>query len=590
MDGPQNQPTPNVNLKIATINIENVKSNAVYLEHLAETCNIICIQEHWLHRFEEGALKDLLPSFSYALKCHDDNNPIAPSHRPRGTAGVAILWNKDLDHTVTPLPDGGSRTILIEIATNKQPIILINTYMPTQGSHDKSTDYNMVLDEIHEITEKYNKDHLLIWAGDLNASLKRQKPTTNDAALKKFCLNYGYRYPAGTPDTATYYHFAHNITSQIDYFMQLRHQSQIISEIQVDTRNPINTSSHDAVIASVVPHLHAEKKTTSKGTMYVLAKPNWEKVDLQRYKELTDAALQCLASSYLDNIHPPFLIDRINAILTSAAASAGAHTKKVKRRHTKSPWHETLKPLVKISKQLHYQHSQNPSTENHKKLKAAKKSLRAAQRQMSANKRRKLHADIMNAEQWDKKLYYKLVQKQRKAREMGSTVDFGHKSQDQAEGWAEYFSDLATPLQMDHFNESYKTSVEFRALLLQDLQHQENTPLEISNTATGKFIASLKDRKAADIYGLTAEHLKHASPQITDVLTHLLTEIVKRGELPSQLKLGLITPVHKKGKCPKNPDHYRRITVNSMIGKVLEKYILAPTRDILNPQQSALQF
>jgi hypothetical protein len=84
--------------------------------------------------------------------------------------------------------------------------------------------------------------------------------------------------------------------------------------------------------------------------------------------------------------------------------------------------------------------------------------------------------------------------------------------------------------------------------------------------------------------------LKYASPKVIPVLTHLLNTIFERGDLPSQLKIGLVTPVHKKGKCPKNPDNYRRITVNSILGKILEKNMLTTTKAKLNPQQNPLQF
>ena len=69
------------------------------------------------------------------------------------------------------------------------------------------------------------------------------------------------------------------------------------------------------------------------------------------------------------------------------------------------------------------------------------------------------------------------------------------------------------------------------------------------------------------------------------MLTNIVNRIFQKQEIPDDLKLGIITPVPKKQKNLQNPDHYRRITVNSMIGKFVEmetvKYLHA---DLLTTQ------
>lgn len=196
----------------------------------------------------------------------------------------------------------------------------------------------------------------------------------------------------------------------------------------------------------------------------------------------------------------------------------------------------------------------------------------------------------MTAEKGDKRLFYKLIRRQRKTRGTACSVQFSDPTLDQADGWANYFQELATPLNLAHFNENHKLSIDLQLLLMQDLENNCSTADSIKHSTIRKHVSSLKAGKAADIYGITAEHIQLASPCLIDILTHLINTIFQRGQLPPQLKVGLITPVHKKGKCPKNPDHYRRITVNSVLGKVLEKEMLAQTKNIMKPLQSNLQF
>ena len=60
-----------------------------------------------------------------------------------------------------------------------------------------------------------------------------------------------------------------------------------------------------------------------------------------------------------------------------------------------------------------------------------------------------------------------------------------------------------------------------------------------------------------------------------EFITCVLNEIFRLGKVPEMFKLGYITPIYKKhGKPIHDPNSYRRITITSLIGKILEKYIL----------------
>ena len=63
-----------------------------------------------------------------------------------------------------------------------------------------------------------------------------------------------------------------------------------------------------------------------------------------------------------------------------------------------------------------------------------------------------------------------------------------------------------------------------------------------------KALKSLNKGKAANIFGLTTEHLACASKEMIPVLTALLNCIFHVDDLPFSLKLGLLTPIFKK-KC-----------------------------------------
>jgi hypothetical protein len=56
------------------------------------------------------------------------------------------------------------------------------------------------------------------------------------------------------------------------------------------------------------------------------------------------------------------------------------------------------------------------------------------------------------------------------------------------------------------------------------------------------------------------------------ILTKLLNISFQNAEIPNTLKTGIGCPIFKNGGKPKeDPNSYRRITVTSTIGKILEK-------------------
>jgi hypothetical protein len=104
-----------------------------------------------------------------------------------------------------------------------------------------------------------------------------------------------------------------------------------------------------------------------------------------------------------------------------------------------------------------------------------------------------------------------------------------------------------------------------------------------------ELINSPNNNNYRDIHRISAEHLKHSHPNVTNIISLMLTSIVQDLQLPNHMRHGLTTPVFKQKKSHRLPDNYRRITVISMIGKLLEKILVAPTKKILRSQVSGLQ-
>ena len=196
-----------------------------------------------------------------------------PKQRTRGTAGTAIIWKDDLDSIITPLNAGSDRTIAVQVISEEQPILLLNTYMPTEGAAQAV--YEEILDEVYTIMDQYS-EHAVIWSGDINASPDRINKTTNDVKLKNFCIENGLQISCHMPKTPTFHHFNGKSQSQIDLFLE-RPSENKIRRIKVSAREPTNTGPHDPVTAEIVILITDQQQAPLAMTAKPKAKVKWEK-------------------------------------------------------------------------------------------------------------------------------------------------------------------------------------------------------------------------------------------------------------------------------------------------------------------------
>jgi hypothetical protein len=158
-----------------------------------------------------------------------------------------FLWHPRLSPAIKPLPDGSTRLIALQVKGREETLTIVNTYMPSDRSHDKNFTYEEVLDEVSEMFLKFSAVSNVIWGGDLNASFARDN-SRNDKLLIKFCEEQGLTYPPGTPDHPTYHHFVGGITSKIDMFIMAHSNHHQKSNVRVRTREATNTGPHDPVV------------------------------------------------------------------------------------------------------------------------------------------------------------------------------------------------------------------------------------------------------------------------------------------------------------------------------------------------------
>ena len=229
------------------------------------------------------------------------------------------------------------------------------------------------------------------------------------------------------------------------------------------------------------------------------------------------------------------------------------------------------------------------------RLCALKKLFRKEQRTTAALQRNTLETKLMESQDGDQKLFYKLIKKQRSSADrLPNKMIFNGKlaSGDELITALEtYFSKLATPEDWPQYDEKYKTKADFKNSE-QRMIYEEN-PIRILPNITPQIaleaINSLNCGKAPDPLGLMAEHLVYSSPMVASVLADIMNDIIQKQKIPAILKHGCITPNFKKKNSPRNPDNYCRISITLLISKVLEKILQYPLKTIMAPNLNKLQ-
>ena len=199
------------------------------------------------------------------------------------------------------------------------------------------------------------------------------------------------------------------------------------------------------------------------------------------------------------------------------------------------------------------------------------KTLRKLQRQIAAQKREESLQLIMKASPRDQKLFHRLIREQRQKTSEPPNLTFGNKETPSAsclEEWRHYFTNLATPDTNTPHDRDYASSITNIVNLLKHLKPKEHITRhipEVTPTTIKELIASLKLGKSVDYAGIAAEHLHYTGPTLPTVISNILNPITQDCQVPSSLKIGLITPVYKGKRSPTDPDNYRRLTVTPQL-------------------------
>lgn len=506
------------------------------------------------------------------------------------------MYRKTLDSSVSILPDGGNRIACVRIDM-AQPLVLICAYLPTRGNSYSRDDYQSVLDELSEIIQKYSPSAKILIGGDMNASVHRGNIIYRDMDFSKFLTEHNLSIPTCCKANFTFHHFNGRDKSQIDYFIE---NTNLITSYITFSREATNTSTHDPILVTIpftFQNVPSPKKCVIK------PKLKWEKMDLELYEEhlITILKDELDISENLDPENVNNLIEKLCEKIVRTAQELNPVKPNIKRVSRTRPWSPEISEIVKVLKTYYWRWKQegkpkHPESETYTTLKKCKKQLRATQRKQEAQRRQDNLSKIMELRETDEKEFYQMIRRQRQSETSSTTVirtdgTPATTPDEITNTWADYFQKLATPSEDINFCNDFQEIVNDDVDTLTQIFEKDRNPIpSVTVNEVLKCIKSFKNGKAADEQGVCIEHIKYGGLATAQIITNIVNHIFEHATLPNILRNGISYPIYKKGGKPKDdPNSYRKITVTSTLGKIVEKLHLARNKDTITEKQSCLQ-
>ena len=257
-------------------------------------------------------------------------------------------------------------------------------------------------------------------------------------------------------------------------------------------------------------------------------KINWGKVNPEKYQDILQSKLDSLHEMQFVALGEKleYISDSLKEAAFKAAPWRGP-------RFKASP---VVKNLLKLCKETHTKwkeySSPGPDSVFYVKRKEAKQHLRRQLRKENYLKKETFYSELMqNA---DTKTFYKLIKMNQSNRANSSTrfIVNGKSILDpvsQRMNLKNYYEDLAIPKDDIVFDDEYLQHSEMHIELIHELKRQGRfKPTEaFTEREIESSIKQLKIGKAADEFGLSAEHLKTSGEVIIPILKDIFNEVMR---------------------------------------------------------------
>ena len=480
-------------------------------------------------------------------KSVDSGCPLLPVKLPRGYGGVGIMWQKKLDHLVTPKEDGNERIQCVEISTAPRPILLVSVYMPCRDHKaDNVLEFIDCTVQLNTIYQKYKSTHDILIGGDINEDISVRNSDRRNRVFQNFVIDNELKI---TDLGKTFLNTDGIEVSKIDYFLY----GDSMADLSLDffKMDSCRASLSDHYPLRCTFECRYTLKSVPGPSRRVTTRINWDRVDKQVYQEKVSAELGKLAiSDTLDET-----IDNINTVI-KVATDLVVPPRQAKRSAPKLKIaSSSMKEASAKNKRVFWEWKKSGKpreTDNvlYMAVKSSKRDLRRECRKSLATKRNDYKQEILDSRDRNSKVFHRLISNQKgKSTNIMTELTVSQKTfkteQEILEGWKIHFSKLAEKSDPEGFDREYIGLVDKDLGDIIDIckwQQKERVILSISEIE--KAIRSLNKGKAPDINGLTVEHILYGGQELLEKVATVIQQIFDHEYVPDSLKQGILTPVY----------------------------------------------
>ena len=252
------------------------------MRDLLKKCDMMFIQEHCLFESLFDKFYELGDINFHAVSAMNEKEYIAG--RPHG--GCAIIWNKNLDHEITPVQSANNRICAVKLNFREAfSVLCLNMYLPCD-TRRRDESFDTLQECIIEILRIINntEHEYVILGGDMNCDFSRSTIHVNsvNALLTELDLKCGIYHESSDVDY-TFQSKGSNASSLIDHFAT---SNPVFHSLVSYTKycSIDNFSDHEAVTCKF--NLNVELLQNSE--KHFNAKSAWYKAsaeDLSQYRD-----------------------------------------------------------------------------------------------------------------------------------------------------------------------------------------------------------------------------------------------------------------------------------------------------------------
>ena len=267
-------------ITICSYNCKNLKSYVAEIRSLCDNCDILLLQETWLHEQELSSLAGVHPDFYGRGISSMDLTVCIFRGRPYG--GLAILWRKSLGSLCSTSPMNDSRMMALDINILGTKVSILNVYLP----YDDGVNIDSYRSYLAKIDVQIGDSYYACAIGDFNANISSNNHRFGKELLENLILSDQL---LASVDTFTFTSDAQGSTVWLDHIVSSKNLHVIINKVWVDY--DFISSDHFPMFMKINTNtVNISKEPTNK-EKHVTKHINWSKAseeDLLAYTRNTE--------------------------------------------------------------------------------------------------------------------------------------------------------------------------------------------------------------------------------------------------------------------------------------------------------------